>query len=74
MSPVIGSQDVVDPNNGNGTVAETLNIAVEKIDMVIDKAGCEMLGDENDETGNDDTDISDASSSRRWGVLIDTWT
>lgn len=59
MSPLIGSPDIGDPNDESGALDEALNIAVKKIDLVIDKSGCELPDDENDDSGNYDPNISD---------------
>lgn len=48
-----------DVDDEKGAVAETLNMVVEKIDVLIDKALCMKPEDEDERTGSNDPDLSD---------------
>lgn len=56
-STTVKTTDVDDGDDENGVIADKLNMVVEKIEVVVDKAGFMPPDDEDDETSNNEPDI-----------------
>lgn len=62
-SDTMQTTDVVDCDDENGAAAGTLNMVVEKNDVVMNKAGFMPREDEDDKTANNDSALSDVNES-----------
>lgn len=67
MSPAAESPEISGRNDEIGAIAEILNMSVEKIDILINKASCKLPGDESHDMGSDVADISDVIESTGMG-------